>query len=305
MVHLKDIIKTDRIIKTTPDATLSYAVSQMRTSHDAAFVFDEKNEFMGVVNPYYSLIKSSYPGNSKVRHCLYHPPRLHINFSIPKVAELFIESKIHYLPVFDDKEKFLGITSARHLLSFFTDSPLSRLAISEILQFKTKPLVTIYEDDTVNSAIEIFRKTKVSKLIILNKDLKLKGVLSYYDLVSYLVTPRESPHRGQREGNRKSFYHLKISNFTKTYTLTLSTKDQAAKALELIINKKIGSVVIVDEERHPVGILTTKDFLNIICRNGNGKKVQILSKNFSQQSRQILGGFFKNLSFMLGIGSYT
>ena len=169
MVQLKDIIKTERIIKTSPEQTLSHAVAQMRTSHDAAFVFDEKNEFMGVVNPYYSFIKSSYPGNSKVRHCLYHPPKLHIDYPIPKVAELFIESKIHYLPIFDDKNIFLGIISARHLLSYYFNSPLFQIPISDILRIKTKPLITIYEDDTVNSAIEIFRKTKISKLIILNK----------------------------------------------------------------------------------------------------------------------------------------
>src|SRR3989344_5586915 len=109
MVQLKDIIKTDRIIKISPDETLSQAVSQLRTSHDAAFIFDSENKLMGVINPYYSLIKSSYPGNSKVKHCLYHPPKLYINYPITKVAELFIESKIHYLPVFSDKDQFLGI----------------------------------------------------------------------------------------------------------------------------------------------------------------------------------------------------
>ncbi|OGK09388.1 hypothetical protein A2767_06355 [Candidatus Roizmanbacteria bacterium RIFCSPHIGHO2_01_FULL_35_10] len=305
MIQLKNIIKTDRIIKVSPDETLSYAISKMRTSHDAAFVFDEDEKFMGVVNPYYALIKSSYPGNSKVSHCLYHPPKLHIDFSISKVAELFIESKIHYLPIFDDKDKFLGIISARHLLSTYTGSPIFHLPISEILQTKTKPLFTIDEDDDINSAIEIYRRTKVSKLVILNKDLKLKGVLSYYDLISYLVSPKESPHRGQREGNHISFHHLKIKNFAKTYTLTLSAKDQAAKALEMIINKKIGSIVIVDDERHPIGILTTKDFLNILWKNGYGKNPQIITRNFSQQSRQILGGFFKGLSFILSRGSYT
>lgn len=305
MVHIKDIIKTDRIIKVSPDETLSHAISQLRTSHDAAFVFDEKNIFMGVINPYYSLIKSSYPGNSKVRNCLHHTPKLHIDYTVPKVAESFIESKIHYLPIFDAQEKFLGIISARHLLSYYLNSQLFHFPISDILQMKTKPLITIYEDDTINSAIDLYRKNKLSKLIILNKDLKLRGVLSYYDLISYLVSPKESPHRGQREGNHISFHHLKIKNFAKTYTLTLSAKDQASRALELIINKKIGSVVIVDEERHPIGILTTRDFLNILWKNGFGKKSQIINGNFSKQGRQILGGFFKGLSFLINRGSYT
>lgn len=305
MVLLKDIIKTDRIIKVNSNDTLSYAISQMRTSHDAAFVFDDDDKFLGVVNPYYSLIKSSYPGNSKVKNCLYHPPKVLIDFSVAKVAELFSESKIHYLPVFSDNDKFIGIISARHLLANFLNSSLFHKEISQILRIKSKPLISIYEDDTVISAIEKFRKTKLSKLVIVNKELKLRGVLSYYDLISYLVTPRESQHRGQREGNHTSFNHLKIKNFTKTYTLTLTPKDQATKALGLIINKKIGSVVIVDPERHPVGILTTKDFLNIIWRNGNGNKPQIITRNISQQSRQIIGGFFKGLNFMLSRRNYT
>ena len=298
MIQLKDIIKTGRIIKISPEETISHAFSQMRTSHDAAFVFDGKDNFLGLINPYYALIKSSYPGNAKVKHCLYHPPKLKINSSINKVAQLFIESKIHYLPVFDDQDRFLGIISARRLLSNYLDSSLFALPISEILKNKKKPVITIYEDDTVNSAITTFKKTKVSKLIILNKDLKLKGILSYYDLISYLISPRDSAHRGEREGNHTGFYHLKVKNFAKTYTLTLTLNDSAAKALNLILTKKIGSIVIIDNERHPIGIITSKDFLRILSRNGNGKKVQEIGKNLSQQSRQIIGGFFKNLPFI-------
>ena len=298
MFQLKDIIKTEGIIKISPEETISHAFSQMRTSHDAAFVFDGKDNFLGLINPYYALIKSSYPGNAKVKHCLYHPPKLKINSSINKVAQLFIESKIHYLPVFDDQDRFLGIISARRLLSNYLDSSLFALPISEILKNKKKPVITIYEDDTVNSAITTFKKTKVSKLIILNKDLKLKGILSYYDLISYLISPRDSAHRGEREGNHTGFYHLKVKNFAKTYTLTLTLNDSAAKALNLILTKKIGSIVIIDNERHPIGIITSKDFLRILSRNGNGKKVQEIGKNLSQQSRQIIGGFFKNLPFI-------
>ena len=261
MIQLKDIIKTDGIIKISPEESLSQALSRIRTSHDAAFVFDGKNRFMGLINPYYSLIKSSYPGNAKVEHCLYHPPKVRINFSTAKVAELFVESKIHYLPVFDDQDKFLGIISARHLLSYYLDSPWFAIPIKDILKMKNKPVITIYEEDTVSSAINTFKKTKVSKLIVLNKDLKLRGILSYYDLISYLVSPRDSQHRGEREGNHTSF--------------------------------------IVDQERHPIGIITTKDFLKLLMRHENGKKIEFIGKNLSRQSRQILGGFFKHLSFML------
>lgn len=297
MLQLKDIIKTEGIIKLLPDDTLSYALAKMRTSHDASFVFDEKNQFLGVINPYYALIKSSYPGNAKVKHCLFHPPKIKIEYPLTKVASLFIESKVHYLPVFDNKEEFLGIISARRLLSNYIKSPIFSIQIGEILQLKNKPVTTIYEDDTVRSAINIFKKNKVSKLIVINKDLKLKGILSYYDLIAYLIEPRDSQGRGEREGNHTGFYHLKIKNFAKIYTLTLSANEKAEKALELILHKKIGSVVVVDKERHPIGIITTKDFLKLLIKFGIGKKVQIISKNLADQSRQIIGGFFKSAHF--------
>ena len=294
MLQLKDIIKTEGIIKLLPDDTLSYALAKMRTSHDASFVFDEKNQFLGVINPYYALIKSSYPGNAKVKHCLYHPPKININFPLAKVAGLFSESKVHYLPVFDDNEKFLGIISARRLLSHYLNSPIFSLPISEILKMKNKSLSTIYEDDSVSTAIHILKKTKFSKLVVINKNLKLKGILSYYDLIAYLIEPRDSQGRGEREGNHTGFYHLKIKNFAKIYTLTLFPEDKATKALELILQKKIGSIVIVDKERHPIGIVTTKDFLKLLIKSGNEKKIQFISKNLADQSRQIIGGFLKS-----------
>lgn len=293
MLQLKDILKKEGIIKLSPDDTLSYALAKTRTSHDAAFVFDERNHYLGVINPYYALIKSSYPGNAKVKHCLYHAPKININYPLAKVASLFIESKVHYLPVFDDKENFLGIISARRLLSRFVRNDFFSITLGVILKSKNKPVTTIYEDDTVSTAINVFKKNKVSKLVVINKDLKLKGILTYYDLISYLIEPRNSQHRGEREGNHSGFHHLKIKHFSKIYTLTLKPEEKAAKALELILQKKIGSIVIIDKERHPIGIITTKDFLKILIKSGNGKIFQIPGFSLKDQSRQILGGFFK------------
>ena len=296
MVELKDIIKTENIIRISPEETLASTLSRMRTSHDSAFVFNSQSQFMGVINPYYSLIKSSFPGNAKVKHCLYHPPKVRINYSIPRVAELFVESKVHYLPVFDDDDLFIGIISARHLLSYYLNSTLFTIPISQILKNKNKPIITIYEEETITTAVNLFKKTKVSKLVVIGKDFKLKGVLSHYDLIAYLVSPRSSPHRGEREGNHISFYHQKVKNFAKTYALTLGPDDIVSHALKLIIYKKIGSIVIVDRERHPIGVVTTKDFLKLLMRNGSGKRIDFISKNLSQKSRQIVGGFFNYLS---------
>lgn len=297
----QDFIKTENIIKIGPSETLSSALSKLGTAHDAAFVFSQeyKNELLGVISPYYCLIKSSYPGNAKVEHCLFHPPKIKFDYPIQKVAQLLIESKVHYLPVYNDQDNFMGIMSARRLLTKFADSILFKIKIGRILEEKNRQLITVFEDDNISTALNIFKKTKVSKLIVVGHDSKLKGILSYYDLIHYLISPKSSAHKGEREGNKVNFYHLKVKNFAKTYVLTLSQEDELAKALHLILDKKIGSVVVVNKTKYPTGIITTRDLLRLLIKKINGQKFEVLSRNLSTKSRHIVDGFFYHFSNVL------
>lgn len=265
-MFIKDIIKTDKIIKILPNESLHYTLAKLSSSHDAAFVFSEDNKYLGVINPYYCLIKSSYPGNAKVEHCLYHAPKVHINYSMKKIIQLFTESKIHYLPTFDENDKFLGIISARHILSQFRHNPIFRVKVSDIIKNKNRPLIIINENDSIGAAISTFKLSRLSKLVVVGEDLKLKGILSYYDLIAYLVAPKTSPGRGEREGNKINFYHFKVKNFAKTYVVALTVEHLLSEVIIHILDKKIGSVVIVDCERHPIGIITTRDILKFFIQ---------------------------------------
>ena len=268
MIDLATIVKKDNIITASPDVSLTQALARLSTSHDAAFVFDEKNKYLGVVNPYYALIRSSHPGNAKAVHCLHHPPKIYVDYSLPKVASLLIESKIHYLPVFDRKEKFLGIISARRILKNLSNLAVFKKPIKEALRFRKRPLTVVYDDETVAQAINLFKSTKLSKLVVINRDMKLKGILSYYDLIAFMLEGKK-PNGGRREivGNKVHLFNQRVRNYMKTYVLSLRNDNLVADAFRLIIDKKIGSVVVVDEERHPIGIVTTRDLLRLFIES--------------------------------------
>src|SRR5215213_6955802 len=136
-----NFLKTNNIIEASPEHTLSNSLAHLKSSHDSAFVFDptNKKKLLGVINPYYSVIKNSYPGNAKVEHSLFHPPHLKTNFPVSKVAQLLIESKLHYLPVFDNEDKFTGIVSARNLLAHLQDSDLFNVKVADYLKQPGKP----------------------------------------------------------------------------------------------------------------------------------------------------------------------
>lgn len=299
MALVREIISTDNVIKVSPIDTMSSALAKLSTSHDAAFSFNDDGKFLGVINPYYCLIKSSYPGNAKVEHCLFHPPHVSVNDSVERVAQLFIESKIHYLPVFDEKYDFIGIVSANRLINMLLERSSFKVKIGDLVRRKNKALVTVYENDPISQALKLFKNYKISKLVVIGKDMKLRGILSYYDLIFFLISPREKAHQGEREGNKIGFYHQPVKNFSKTSVITMQAKDTMLDAIKLVFEKKIGSVVIVDEERRPVHIMTKTDFLSLILRKQSSKPLQVVNKNLSSTNRQIIKPFFTTLNYLI------
>lgn len=292
-MFLERLIRNDNMIRIDTNETLSSALAKLATSHDAAFLFSFDNKFLGVINPYYCLIKSSFPGNAKVEHCVYHPPKLRINYPLEKVVDAFIQSNIHYLPVFDDKDRFKGIISARFLLHNFQTHPMFHVKVGELL--KTNNIIngTVNENDTIAFAISKFKKTKYSKLIVVGKDSKLKGMLSYYDLITFLFTPKDPQ---QRESVRANSLHQKVSNFSKKFVLTATLNDSLQDVVKMIITKSIGSVVIIDSDRRPIGNISTKDILKFFIQKHRQSKIEIVSKNLSEKSKQIFGVFFRPFS---------
>jgi len=267
-MRLLNILKENDIIKVSPENHLSKVLGKLSTSHDAAFVFNDKNKYLGIVSPYFTMIKTSFPANTKVEHCLTHTAKVYLNYPLSKVCELFIQSKIHYLPVFDPQnENFLGIISARRILSYFKDQPIFKVKVEEVIRKRWQGLVTVFEDDTITQAIHLFKTKKISKLIVINHEKKLKGILSYYDLINLMISPKYSSHHGDRLNEKISFYNYRVKNFAKNYVLTLSKEKHLIEVINLIVSKKIGSVIVIDNERRPLGIVTTRDILRFYIDN--------------------------------------
>lgn len=264
-MKISEILKTTGIIKATKEESLGAVLNQLSSSHDAAFIFEDENfkKYLGVINPYYCLIKRFYPPETKVEKILFHAPKLKFSDDLKRASRLMIESKVHYLPVFDDKkgEKFLGIATARRILRRLLQTKRLDKAISSILGRK-RPVVLINENDSLRSAINKFKEDGVSKLVVVDSHGHLQGVLAYYDLIPLVVFPKHGTTFGDRVGDRIEVnLNAKIKNYMKSFVLTLTPSDTLNKAAELILDKQIGSVVIVDFDNKPVNIITTRDIL--------------------------------------------
>ncbi len=288
------LMQTDGIIKAQPNEILSSVLSRLPSSHSAAFIFNSEDKYMGVINPYYSVIKSSHPSNIKIEHCLFHAPHIRLQHTAGKIADMMIQSKVHYLPVFDDQDGFIGMVSARNMLRTYESHNIFTTKISEMIKKKKRPLIVVQEEETIGQALHLFKETKLSKLVVVNKEGRLRGVLSYYDLISFLIAPKKK-ERGALNTDKSTLQTKRVRHFLKSYVLTLGPSDFARDALHLILEKKIGSVVVIDANSKPIDILTTRDLLGLLIYEPSLSKMELSSQNLSLKSTLITKGFFEKL----------
>ena len=284
-MKVKDLLKTTDVIKISPQDTLSSVLSQLESSHDAGFVF-EGDKFLGVVNPFYSVIKKTQPGSTKVQSCLIHPPKLHLEDDMSKAARLMIESKIHYLPVVDDNHDFVGIVSARRLLSFMhrTDD------FSKDMNQKVtdKKIITIKGDDKLSKALNLFKENKISKLVVVNAKGTLDGIISQYDITDVISAPKERQGSTSRSGVKDAQMDKPVRNYAHSHVMTLSEKATYADVTAQILEQKIGSIVIIDHKRTPVGIVTTKDILRFMVPKNVQKGIEVTIKDLGEDEEKSL-----------------
>ncbi|OGK14046.1 hypothetical protein A3H80_01075 [Candidatus Roizmanbacteria bacterium RIFCSPLOWO2_02_FULL_37_19] len=296
-MKVRDFVKTDNIIKISPQESLTSALGLLSSSHDAAFIFQD-DEFLGVINPYFCLIKKSYPAHTHINTALVKPPRVKGSDSLEEAARLMMESKIHYLPVFEN-DIFIGIISARRILSCIKDDERFQMSIGDFSG--NRNFITIHEDDYVSKAMSLFKDYKISKLVVISPTRKLLGVLTYYDVINYVSVPRERQNYASREGNKDAIMQKAVKNFYKHNVLTLTKQDTLFDVIKLILDKQIGSVVIIEPKMKPVGIVTTKDILKIFVGKPIFAPFELYTRNLSQTSAQMVGAFSQRLGSILNI----
>lgn len=288
-MNVQDILKTEKILKGHPEDTLSSALRTISSAHDAVFVFDDANTFMGVINPYYTLVKTTYTWNTKLKHCLYNPPKVYINQPFQEVVRLMVESRLHYLPVFDKEGgSFMGITSARKLLHVLGKLSLFHMTNKAFLETKEGPLVALKKNDTVAKAIELFRSERVSKLVVIDDAFKLIGIFTYYNLIAALMAPLKKEHASEGDDEIMPQRNQTITPYISTTVETMTEDQFLDESLSEMLTKNIGSIVVTNLEGIAKGIITIRDFMNFLKEEEPKRIVELTTQHLSPANKQKL-----------------
>lgn len=258
-IQAKDLLKTEGIFKAKSNDTLASALAHLTRTHDAVFVFDEEDKFIGIINPFYTVFKTNFPSETKLVHCVFHPPVITLDTYLWDIAKLMVESKIYFLPVFD-KNKFAGIVTLNRMLKAIRDVN-AKNSLSLVLK---KKITTVDQDASLEEAYTTMRDQQISRLPVVNNQGSLVGLVTRYDIHKVINMRKERPRFLSYVTEKENFLKRPLSGHFQKVIITTNASANSAEIIEMLYTKNVGSVVIIDGNRKPVGIVSTHDILKAV-----------------------------------------
>ncbi len=256
MEEVREVMRRRGFKKIAASATASQALARLQSSHDALFVFSGQ-QFLGVVNLYYSFLRHHPQPQEKVERILYRPPHLVPSDSLLKAARLMAEARLYWLPVLEEGN-FRGAVSAETILRRLARSPQARQPLAEV---GFSPAIYLDEKATLAQARQLMLHHKTTRLIVTRRQ-KPVGILSSYDLrQKKLAAVGSRP----RLGNRTSGGETPIRDLYHRGLVTVDYQVNVRQALRQLLTAAVGSLVVVREGKI-VGLVSYRNFLKYFSR---------------------------------------
>ncbi len=132
----------------------------------------------------------------------------------------------------------------------------------EIDNIDKKEIYAINEDDKISSARNLFLQKRVNILPVI-EGLKVIGELRPIDLlVTHLYDPESENSNYYNEKYKDNVLNLSITNLINTRPITLSKDKKIKQLVEIMVNKKLPSIIITDNE-NLYSIISYKDIFKL------------------------------------------
>ena len=137
---------------------------------------------------------------------------------------------------------------------------LVHLPVSEIM---TPYLVTINQYANLAEAYEIMVKDKIRRIPVVDKD-KLIGIITLRDIQE--AKPSDIRHSLNQDEVNELLSTILVEHVMKHPPLTVYQTDTMGHAAEIMLEKKIGGIPVIDANKKLVGLVTESDIFRTIVR---------------------------------------
>ena len=139
--------------------------------------------------------------------------------------------------------------------------------IVPIRKIMTTQVVKIEGQTPLKNIGKLFKENNFHHLPVVNKRNEIIGIISRADFSKIAYLMLESADEEQKEYLKE----LKATAIMTTHPFSLSPDVHLEKAMSIFLQNKI-KAILIHEEEHLVGILTTYDIMNYLYQKLNSKE---------------------------------
>ncbi|MBU2577276.1 CBS domain-containing protein [Patescibacteria group bacterium] len=288
--EVNDFISSlDKVPTASPNDNLGSALNLVESSHKPVYVFD-KNSLVGLVSSYGALYAKRYAFTTELHKLMVVPPRLTNDSSLFEVIDQMLSTRLYELPIFSDSGEVIGIIKSRDILEKFKEDKELINNLSERIRIKKPATENI--NATIKDIYHRLRKKEATRIVLVDDKGKLVGIVARSDIKEAFIRPTQRIRFSKKIGRNRSYsfdeeeFKREDEEVRKFYQKNVFTAPYNLKKEEIVkklIESGENSIVLVNRDVRPVGIVSIRDILKTIYLLKPEKESKIIIKKPSSK----------------------
>ncbi|NPD89777.1 MAG: CBS domain-containing protein [Asgard group archaeon] len=242
------------------DEKLSKVIKVLKKKREI-LVFDEREVFLGYLTQRYLTRQSRIQADTKVSNLMKKVTTVSQNSSLDSVASVILSTKIQSAPVEEDG-KIIGV---------FKDIDVIRLSAElfkdqKVREVMTRNPICVTPDTPVSRLIAISRTNNISRSPVIDESNKLIGIVSPHDVSELLLTKLPGQTRGDRAAAQIDILSSPVSEIMTKNVVVCKGDELVLETISKLYKTDHKALVVIDNDNHPIGILTTTDLLETVSK---------------------------------------
>ncbi|RLI82901.1 MAG: histidine kinase [Archaeoglobales archaeon] len=257
--RLVELIREDYEVINSNE-TISKVISMLEKS---AILVEEDGEILGVIRER-DLIRGCAmvnPHETKVKNFVIRTGVISMKEISPEsVARRFVEDSTPFVVV-----KLDGRYGVIHIDDFLSllKGDLRDVRARDVMNVD---VITVLKDSTVAKALATMRTNGVERVVVIDENYKVVGILTGKDVVDRIFAPRRKVRMGDFSGEKERSLSIKVESIMSYPVIVANKEDSIPNVIDKMIENKISSVVIT-RDGFPEGIIIKKDILEYYLKS--------------------------------------
>ncbi|NHW88636.1 MAG: CBS domain-containing protein [Archaeoglobales archaeon] len=272
-MELQDLIREDYFV-INAEETLSKLfplIEKLGKDRAHAILVEEDGEIVGVVREK-DLIRGralKNPHETKVKSLLVRTGAIDLKeLTAEKVARRFVEDATPFVLV-----KLNGKNGVIYINDFikFIKPNFEKIKVREVM---SDDFITVRRFDTIAKALSLMKKTGTDRVIVVDENGKVIGVLTGKDVIDRVISPRKRARMGDVSGEKEKTLSIMVESIMSSPPICVKAMDSVAEVIDLMAENRISSVV-VEKDGIPEGIVMKRDVLEYYLKLQEKKELAV------------------------------